>query len=81
MREPSTQPIRFTSTWATESAAATTASSSPPTAERRGRSQAFTDFAKTNGSFDVYHVEPDPTDFNHVLVSFHSGWKGEPKTA
>ena len=39
--------------------------------------QAFTDFAKTNGSFDVYHVEPDPTDFNHVLVSFHSGWKGE----
>jgi hypothetical protein len=26
--------------------------------------------------FDVYHVEPDPADFNHVLVSFHNYWQG-----
>jgi hypothetical protein len=26
-----------------------------------------------NGCCDVYHVEPDPADFDHVLVSFHSG--------
>jgi hypothetical protein len=39
--------------------------------------QSFKDFADTGGSYDVYHVEPDPTDFAHVLVSFHSGWKGE----
>lgn len=24
---------------------------------------------------DVYHIEPDPTDFKHILVTFHSGWK------
>jgi photosystem II stability/assembly factor-like uncharacterized protein len=24
---------------------------------------------------DVYHVEPDPADFDHVLVSFHSPWQ------
>jgi photosystem II stability/assembly factor-like uncharacterized protein len=27
------------------------------------------------GTYDVYHVEPDPADFNHVLVTFHSPWK------
>jgi hypothetical protein len=37
----------------------------------------FKDFADEGGSYDVYHVEPDPTDFKHVLVSFHSAWKGE----
>jgi len=39
--------------------------------------QGFKDFADEGGSYDVYHVEPDPTDFEHVLVSFHSAWKGE----
>jgi hypothetical protein len=39
--------------------------------------QGFKDFADEGGSYDVYHVEPDPTDFEHVLVSFHSGWKGQ----
>jgi hypothetical protein len=39
--------------------------------------QGFKDFADEGGSYDVYHVEPDPTDFKHVLLSFHSGWKGE----
>jgi hypothetical protein len=39
--------------------------------------QGFKDFADEGGSYDVYHVEPDPTDFNHVLASFHSAWKGE----
>jgi hypothetical protein len=23
---------------------------------------------------DAYHVDVDPSDFNHLLVSFHSGW-------
>jgi hypothetical protein len=41
--------------------------------------QGFKDFADEGGSYDVYHVEPDPTDFEHVLVSFHSAWKGEPE--
>jgi hypothetical protein len=41
--------------------------------------QGFKDFADEGGSYDVYHVEPDPTDFDHVLVSFHSGWKGAPE--
>lgn len=26
------------------------------------------------GVYDVYHVSPDPTDFNHVLLTFHSPW-------
>ena len=26
--------------------------------------------------YDTYHVEPDPTNFNHVLVTFHNGWAG-----
>ena len=26
------------------------------------------------GNYDVYHVEPDPADFNHVLVTFHGAW-------
>jgi hypothetical protein len=39
--------------------------------------QGFVDFANDGGSYDVYHVEPDPTDFDHVLLSFHSAWKGE----
>ncbi|HEV8245130.1 MAG TPA: hypothetical protein VGP93_05155 [Polyangiaceae bacterium] len=27
--------------------------------------------------YDVYDVAVDPTDFSHVLVSFHSGWGGD----
>lgn len=26
------------------------------------------------GSYDVYHVDADPTNFKHILVSFHSPW-------
>lgn len=28
------------------------------------------------GIYDAYHVEPDPTDFNHLLVTFHNPWSG-----
>ena len=28
------------------------------------------------GTTDLYHVEADPADFNHILCSFHSTWKG-----
>jgi hypothetical protein len=38
--------------------------------------QGFIDFVNDGGTYDVYHVEPDPTDFSHVLVTFHSGWAG-----
>jgi len=31
--------------------------------------------AKIVSDYDVYHVEPDPADFNHVLVSFHFYWQ------
>lgn len=34
----------------------------------------FTAAAKTVNTSDVYHVAPDPTNFNHVLVSFHNPW-------
>ena len=30
---------------------------------------------RNGGSYDVYHVEPDPADFKHVLVTFHGAWK------
>jgi photosystem II stability/assembly factor-like uncharacterized protein len=30
--------------------------------------------ASVNSPSDTYHVEPDPSDFDHVLVTFHSGW-------
>jgi photosystem II stability/assembly factor-like uncharacterized protein len=36
----------------------------------------FQRLAASELSFDTYHVEPDPADFNHVLVTFHSGWRG-----
>jgi photosystem II stability/assembly factor-like uncharacterized protein len=26
---------------------------------------------------DVYEIVPDPNDFDHVLVTFHSGWAGK----
>jgi len=40
--------------------------------------QGFKDVSKNSlgGDTDVYHVEPDPTDFNHVLLSFHWYWDG-----
>jgi len=36
----------------------------------------FKQASQAVGSSDVYHVEPDPTDFNHVLLTFHSPWHG-----
>jgi len=35
---------------------------------------AFDEMAKTT-AYDTYHVEPDPADFDHVLLSYHSPWK------
>lgn len=34
----------------------------------------FKTAAQGVNDFDVYHVEADPTDFEHVLVTFHYGW-------
>ena len=34
----------------------------------------FLDAAKTVNDTDVYRVEPDPADFNHLLLSFHYYW-------
>jgi len=38
--------------------------------------EAFTQVGEDNGIFvdDVYDIAVDPTDFDHVLVSFHSAW-------
>jgi len=36
----------------------------------------FKTTAASVNSYDVYRVDPDPTDFKHVLVSFHSYWHG-----
>jgi hypothetical protein len=41
--------------------------------------QGFIDFANEGGSYDVYSVELDPSDYQHVLVTFHSGWKNSPE--
>lgn len=38
-----------------------------------GQPKAFVDGIKTWGR-DVYNVVADPTDFNHILLSFHAGW-------
>ncbi|HEV8247607.1 MAG TPA: hypothetical protein VGP93_17650, partial [Polyangiaceae bacterium] len=40
--------------------------------------QGFKDVSqqKLGGDTDVYHVEPDPADFNHVLLSYHWYWDG-----
>jgi hypothetical protein len=35
----------------------------------------YVTWASTIGSSDVYEVSVDPTDFNHLLLSFHSGWQ------
>jgi hypothetical protein len=34
----------------------------------------FKKLSQTVSDADVYHVEPDPADFNHVLLSFHWNW-------
>ncbi len=34
----------------------------------------FVDVSKSFHSSDIYHIEPNPEDFNHVLVSFHGAW-------
>ena len=36
--------------------------------------QGFLDAAKKVNDTDVYRVEPDPADFNHLLLSFHYYW-------
>jgi hypothetical protein len=36
--------------------------------------QSWVDWTKNVGTNDVYDVAVDPTDFNHILLSFHSGW-------
>jgi photosystem II stability/assembly factor-like uncharacterized protein len=38
--------------------------------------QGFLDAAATVNDTDVYHVDPDPADFNHLLLSFHYYWQG-----
>jgi photosystem II stability/assembly factor-like uncharacterized protein len=40
------------------------------------RPQSFQDIASNGLIWDAYHVEPDPADFNHVLVTFHNPWQG-----
>jgi hypothetical protein len=42
--------------------------------ENWARPDGFNAIAATVGTDDVYHVDPNPADFNHVLVSFHSEW-------
>ncbi len=34
----------------------------------------FKEAADVVHDYDVYRVEPDPADFNHLLVSFHYSW-------
>ncbi len=34
----------------------------------------FKTIAQSVNDYDVYHVEPDPSDFNHVLITFHWYW-------
>jgi hypothetical protein len=35
----------------------------------------FQTWAQNIGTFDGYDVAADPDDWNHVLLSFHSGWR------
>jgi hypothetical protein len=35
----------------------------------------FETWAKAEGTYDTYDIATDPTDFNHVLASFHSPWR------
>jgi hypothetical protein len=37
--------------------------------------------AATTTGYDVYHVEPDPADFSHVLLSYHYKWNGHGENA
>ncbi|HEV8244636.1 MAG TPA: hypothetical protein VGP93_02620, partial [Polyangiaceae bacterium] len=39
------------------------------------RPQSFQDLGNTTLNWDTYYVEPDPADFNHVLVTFHNAWQ------
>jgi hypothetical protein len=38
--------------------------------------QGFLTASQAVGSSDVYRVEPDPSDFDHVLIAFRSPWHG-----
>jgi hypothetical protein len=35
---------------------------------------AFMSGESTMWNFDVYNIVADPTDFNHILLTFHNGW-------
>lgn len=35
----------------------------------------FKQLAQSELIFDSYHVEPDPADFEHILVTFHNPWR------
>jgi hypothetical protein len=37
---------------------------------------AFKTGASSTWNYDVYNIAVDPTDFNHVLLGFHTGWSG-----
>lgn len=39
--------------------------------------QGFRDLTQSGVIYDTYHVEPDPNDFDHVLVTFHNPWAGQ----
>jgi hypothetical protein len=36
--------------------------------------EAFSVLAKSTATLDAYHVDVDPADFDHVLVTFHGPW-------
>lgn len=38
--------------------------------------QAFQAGAETTWNLDVYNIAADPSDFEHVLLTFHRGWPG-----
>jgi photosystem II stability/assembly factor-like uncharacterized protein len=42
--------------------------------ETWAQQQSFKDWAQETGSYDVYDIAPDPADFKHFLLSFHSPW-------
>ena len=38
---------------------------------------AFVAGAKTTWIFDVYNLVADPTDFNHIIMTFHNAWPNQ----
>ena len=74
----STRKTRSTSTWVTVFAGAPWASGSPPTVARRSPSPRVSSTSRTRPTSSTPMTSTmwpfDPTDFNHVLLSFHSMW-------